>query len=132
MANNNESHHCGGGKFMSGLLWGAIIGGGLVFLLGTKKGKKIIKTLSEEGIELSQLLGDDEEEEIEEIIVKPKNKTNNQSVKAIQKEEDEDSEREVELQSEDLPESSNGINKKSTISKIVSTPRRFFRGTPKR
>lgn len=100
---NNESHHCGGSKFMTGLMWGAIIGGGIVFLLGTKKGKKIIKTLSEEGIELSQLLGDDEEEE------------------------------EVEEASNIQPEEkSNGVSNKNTISKIASTPHRFFKRTPKR
>ena len=39
-------------------MWGAIIGGGLVFILGTKKGKKILKMITEEGVEgLSEILG---------------------------------------------------------------------------
>ena len=50
----NNNH---GNKFFDGFLWGAIIGGGLVFLLGTKKGKKILKMITEEGVEgLSEIL----------------------------------------------------------------------------
>jgi len=50
--NNNQ-----GNKFFDGFLWGAIIGGGAVFLLGTKKGKKILKMITEEGVEgLSEIL----------------------------------------------------------------------------
>ena|SRR3989344_3302812 len=50
----NNNH---GNKFFDGLLWGAILGGGLVFLLGTKKGKKILKMITEEGVEgLSEIL----------------------------------------------------------------------------
>ena len=37
-------------------MWGAIIGGGLVFILD-KKGKKILKMITEEGVEgLSEIL----------------------------------------------------------------------------
>lgn len=64
--NNNSS----GGSFVNGFLWGAIIGAGVVFLLGTKKGKRLLKTITEEGLEgvsgLSELVeeyGDNEEEE---------------------------------------------------------------------
>ena len=63
---NNNS---GGSKFFDGFLWGAIIGGGIVFLLGTKKGKKLLKTISEEGVEgLSSLLEEqaDQKEDYEE------------------------------------------------------------------
>lgn len=50
MNNNNN-------RFFDGFLWGAVIGGGLVFLLGTKKGKKILKMITEEGVEgLSEIL----------------------------------------------------------------------------
>jgi len=67
--NNNHSN-----RFFDGFLWGAIIGGGLVFLLGTKKGKKILKMITEEGVEgLSEILeaqmdGEnlEDEEELEE------------------------------------------------------------------
>lgn len=64
--NNNNS----GGSFVNGFLWGAIIGAGVVFLLGTEKGKKLLKVIKEEGLEgvsgLSDLVeeyGDNEEEE---------------------------------------------------------------------
>ena len=72
--NNNHNN-----KFFDGFLWGAIIGGGLVFLLGTKKGKKILKMITEEGVGgLSEILqaqmdeGDlEEEEEMENMIETP-------------------------------------------------------------
>ena len=38
------------GRFMDGVLFGAILGGAAVFLLGTKKGNKVLKILTEEGI----------------------------------------------------------------------------------
>lgn len=77
----NNNH---GNKFFDGFLWGAIIGGGLVFLLGTKKGKKILKMITEEGVEgLSEILEaqmaeeeedleDEETSEIDEVVEKPK------------------------------------------------------------
>jgi len=43
--NGNRS----GNNFFSGFLLGALIGAAVVFLLGTKKGKKILKAISEEG-----------------------------------------------------------------------------------
>lgn len=52
MENNN-----GGGKFLNGFLLGALIGAGVVFLLTSKKGKEVLKTLSEEGLDnISELL----------------------------------------------------------------------------
>ena len=38
------------GRFSDGLLLGMIIGGAAVFLLGTKKGNKILKTITEDGL----------------------------------------------------------------------------------
>jgi DNA-binding PadR family transcriptional regulator len=67
----NRDH---GNKFFSGFLFGAIIGGGIVFLLGTEKGKKILASLTEEGLEnfnefMEEGAGDEEiEEEVEEIV----------------------------------------------------------------
>lgn len=43
--NNNKS----GNNFFSGFLLGVLVGACAVFLLGTKKGKKILKAISEEG-----------------------------------------------------------------------------------
>ncbi|MBI3093022.1 MAG: YtxH domain-containing protein [Candidatus Levybacteria bacterium] len=45
--NSNNSN----GGFVNGFLWGAIIGASVVFLLGTKKGKRLLKTVTEEGLE---------------------------------------------------------------------------------
>ncbi|MBI3070209.1 MAG: hypothetical protein HYY87_02795 [Candidatus Levybacteria bacterium] len=64
--NSNNSN----GGFVNGFLWGAIIGASVVFLLGTKKGKRLLKTVTEEGLEgvsgLKELVeeysGDEEEE----------------------------------------------------------------------
>ncbi len=47
---NTENHHHGNG-FMNGFLLGAIIGAAVVFFLFTEKGKKLLKTITEEGIE---------------------------------------------------------------------------------
>lgn len=59
----NRDHNNG---FMSGVMLGAILGGAGVFLLGTKKGNKILKILTEEGIdtlsEASELLSETYEE----------------------------------------------------------------------
>jgi len=41
----------GDGKFLTGFILGIIIGGGIIFLFGTKKGKKLLKTITEEGVE---------------------------------------------------------------------------------
>ncbi len=38
-------------KFSDGFLWGLLIGGGVVFLLGTKKGNEILRLITEEGAE---------------------------------------------------------------------------------
>lgn len=46
--NNNTSQDNG---FMSGFILGVIVGAVGIFLLGTKRGKKLLKILSEEGIE---------------------------------------------------------------------------------
>jgi uncharacterized protein YwgA len=40
-----------GNNFLAGFVLGSLVGAGIVFLVGTKKGKKILKSLSEEGIE---------------------------------------------------------------------------------
>jgi gas vesicle protein len=38
-----------GGNFFSGFLLGALVGAAVVFFLGTKKGKRILEVISEEG-----------------------------------------------------------------------------------
>ncbi len=102
---NNQN----GSSFSNGFLFGLIIGGAAVFLLGTKRGKKILKSVSEEGLEslsdfieeASTSIGQEEEEETqEETPVKTK-------------------EREVEYPAS----SGNGHH--------ATTKKRFFRRTPK-
>lgn len=39
----------GSNKFIDGFIWGLLLGGGAVFLLGTKKGNKLLKIITEEG-----------------------------------------------------------------------------------
>ena len=57
------------GRFSNGFLLGLVIGGGLVFLLGTDSGKRILKTISEEGLEnLTTFLEDLDIEDLEEEI----------------------------------------------------------------
>ncbi len=40
-----------GGKFFNGFLLGLLVGAALMFIFGTKKGKKLLKTISEDGAE---------------------------------------------------------------------------------
>ena len=60
------------GRLSNGFILGLIIGGGVVFLFGTKTGKKLLKKFSEEGWEgLTEILeevdmGGYEEEPVEE------------------------------------------------------------------
>lgn len=68
------------GRFSDGLMIGALAGGALVFLLGTKRGNKVLKIIMEEGrVGLNELMDEiedlkneaqeiQEDEEIEEGI----------------------------------------------------------------
>jgi hypothetical protein len=54
-------------RFSSGFLLGLIIGGGAVFLFGTKTGKKLLKEFSESGMEgINEILQDVEVSEFED------------------------------------------------------------------
>ena len=60
-----------GSKFSDGLLLGIVIGGAAIFLLGTEKGKKLLKVITQEGESaLSSLLEETEEEQRKEKPVK--------------------------------------------------------------
>lgn len=49
----------GNSRFSDGFLFGLIIGGAAVFLLGTEKGNKILKALADEGFEgITDLIDD--------------------------------------------------------------------------
>lgn len=55
MENNNNNNS--GNNFFSGFLLGALVGAAVVFLLATKKGKRILKIISEKGLDnISNLL----------------------------------------------------------------------------
>jgi gas vesicle protein len=55
-------------KFTTGLLLGLILGGGAVFLLGTKTGKNLLKIISEQGMDgLLNLLEEYNFESLEEM-----------------------------------------------------------------
>lgn len=77
MENNNSNS---GGKFVNGFLLGALIGVGVVFLLGTKKGKKVLKTISEEGLssipnileKVEKFEDIDEDQEVERVTPQKK------------------------------------------------------------
>lgn len=70
--NNNKS----GNNFFSGFLLGVLVGGVIVFILGTKKGKKLLEAISEEGKEniasilnkASKIDNWDEESDDEEVM----------------------------------------------------------------
>ncbi len=98
--NNNEN----GGKFLNGFLWGALLGGGVVFLLGTKKGKKLLKTITEEGLDgiagLEDFVEDEVDEYEEPVVVKSKPKEPSKTVE--------------------------------TQDEVVSSTRRLFKGIPKK
>jgi len=71
------------GRLSNGFILGLIIGGGAVFLFGTKTGKKLLKKFSEEGWEgLTEMLeevdmGEYEEEPMEDTeVVSTNHKTN--------------------------------------------------------
>jgi hypothetical protein len=78
-------------KFSNGFLLGLLIGGGAVFLLGTKTGRNLVKIVSERGIDgIVELLEeynfedlgtmkDEEEIPAEEIEVQSNEETNHQS-----------------------------------------------------
>lgn len=76
MEKNN--HHRGPG-FGQGFLLGLVIGAALVFFLATKKGKQILKTLIENGVEdvegLQEMLAENEEEEAFENDYSPEGET---------------------------------------------------------
>lgn len=95
---NNKS----GSNFFSGFLLGALIGGVVVFLLGTKKGKRILKTISEEGAEnISSILDKIDKANLQDEL------------------------------SEDDPMSDEDLSSKETVVKDKPKAKRFFRGISK-
>lgn len=110
--------HKGGSGFGNGLIVGMIFGAILVLLFTTKKGRKILRLLSEEGFEkvkdwehiLDELELDDNEEMDSDYISQERT---TDSRKVI------------------LTNGSNGYSHHA-IHRVKPTSRRFFRGIPKR
>jgi hypothetical protein len=75
---NNDTNKSGG-NFLSAFIIGALVGAAVVFFLGTKRGKKILKVISEKGMDnVSDILKKAEEtmdldEVSEEISADKKN-----------------------------------------------------------
>lgn len=112
---NNENQK--NGNFFNGFLVGLILGGLIVFFLGTKKGKKILKAISEEGTRVSELLEDEsEDEEIEEGI----ENTYKEDVLG----------KEVRKEKNNQENATNNINPLPV--KIIRTGKRFFKGIRKK
>jgi len=82
-----DKNHHEGGHFTNGFLFGLIIGAAIVFFLFTDKGKKLLKTITEEGIEsfsdLKELVGEemDDDEENEEMEKRKEEKNTPSKVK---------------------------------------------------
>ncbi len=100
MSDNNSQQ---GGKFLPGFLFGTILGGGIVYLLGTKKGKKILQTITEEGLEGISTIEDLVEEVAEEYD-----------------------------EPEVLPVVSKDLKKEEVVEEKPSGVKRFFKGTRKK
>lgn len=64
------------GKFFSGFLLGLLVGAGVVFLLGTKKGKRLLKAISEKGLDnISNILEEaDKTADLDEVVEKKSRK----------------------------------------------------------
>ena len=64
-SNNNSNNN-----FFSGFLLGLLVGAAVVFLLGTKKGKRIWKAISEEGVDnISNILEEaDKSVDLDEVV----------------------------------------------------------------
>jgi len=59
-------------KFTTGLLLGLILGGGAVFLLGTRTGKNLLKIISEQGMDgITDLLEEYDLSDLEEVEEMP-------------------------------------------------------------
>ncbi len=105
MEKNNSSH----GGFFNGFVLGFILGAAVIFCLFTKKGKKLLKTLTEEGLDKVSDIEELLEEKFEEPAT-PKVHTNGHSK---------------------MPVSSfNTVVK--TASNAATAGRRFFKGISKR
>ena len=85
---DNSNHSQGERKFFNGFLLGLLVGAAVVFFLGTKKGKRIWKAISEKGMgNISTLLNEAEKTaNLDEVIGKEEAffiKTKNKKEEAV-------------------------------------------------
>ena len=116
--NNNTQAGSGQGNFFSGFLLGALVGAAVVFLLGTKKGKKLLEIISKDGIEnISSIL--DETSKIENLREKAS------PLRPAQRDFEGQAEKEKTINAISV-----GLNSKEKIPVERARPkiRRFFRG----
>lgn len=81
MGNNN-------GRFSDGLIFGAILGGAAVFLLGTEKGNKVLKLMIEEGrVGFSELMDEieDYKKQAREVVEVMQDDINEEEVDDMEK-----------------------------------------------
>ncbi len=101
---NNQNDN----KFSLGFLMGLVLGGGIVFLLGTRTGKNLLKIMSEQGLDgIINLLEEYNFDDLEEY-------------EEVENEEEADLEEHQHQESEEKKEGSNGETK-------PQTKRRFFK-----
>lgn len=115
---NNQQNSSGG--FGNGFLLGVLLGGGVVFLLGTKKGKQLLKVITEEGWERAAELKDEFEgilDEYEEEDLKRQKPFVNHSTDFA--------DTQAEKKENNFEGKTN--NKKGSL----EVARRFFKGVPK-
>lgn len=116
--NSNQGHS---GGFFSGFLWGALLGAGAVLLLNTKKGKKLLKSLTDEGADgLSNL-----EEFIADVVEE------HEGQKSVPQEK--------KAEAKKPPKRTNGetrshvkVTETPVVQEVLSSPRRFFKGIKKK
>ena len=123
MEKNNSQQSNGG--MLSGFLLGSVVGAAVALLLTTKKGKKIISALTEEGFgglsDLESLIAAGKEE-FKDLIPETKSSKSGKNGKS----------------SINIPHIKDQIVKEikqeeeKAVEKIKATGRRFFRGIPKR
>lgn len=112
---------------MGGFIFGALVGGILVFLLATKKGKKLLKMLIEEGgegiSEIEEFLTEDFFEGKAPALRQEKVAKETQETKAEVSKETKETDETKALERPIVPH---------VITRLGTSGRRFFRGTPKR
>ncbi len=101
------------GRYFDGFLMGLLIGGAAVFLLGTKRGNKILKVLTEEGLD-----------GLGEIVKQIENEAKKETKKELKK---------VEEKIEDFEESvttPSGESENGHQEEVKPQVRRFFKKSP--